>query len=478
MQLWIGVALHLFLQALFISRALLRPNRDPSSRMAWVLVILGAPVVGMLAYLLFGDATIGSRRIAKLRASLDRLPPFEQTGIHEGEGSAEVPADIEPLFRVGRTFNGFPPVGGNTATLLDEGDSPFDVMIADIDAATEHVHLLFYIWMPDATGLRVAEAVMRAARRGVCVRVMADDLGSRLLIRSPHWAKMSEAGVELQRALEVGHPLLRVFSGRIDMRNHRKIAVIDNRVTYIGSKNCADAAFHTKASFAPWVDILLRFEGPVVRQNQYLFASDWMTGDDDDLTELLHPGSVPAGPGFTAQVMASSAATRPTAVPEMFTTLMFSARRELVVSTPYYVPDDSIQAALCATARRGVDTTLILPQRNDSWIVAAASRSYYPQLLEAGVRIMEFRPGLLHAKTLTLDGETALIGSANLDRRSFELNFENNILIHDAELTAGIRARQQTYIDRADEVTHKDAENWSRRDRLWNNAVAMFGPVL
>jgi cardiolipin synthase len=203
-----------------------------------------------------------------------------------------------------------------------------------------------------------------------------------------------------------------------------------------------------------------------------------MTGDDDDLTELLHPGDTPAGPGFTAQVMASSAATRPTAVPEMFTSLMFSARRELVVSTPYYVPDDSIQAAFCATARRGVETTLVVPQRNDSWIVAAASRSYYPQLLEAGVRIMEFRPGLLHAKTLTLDGDTALIGSANLDRRSFELNFENNVLIHDMTITAEIRARQQSYIDRADEVTRADAESWSRRDRLWHNTVAMFGPVL
>lgn len=476
--LWFGVVLHLGLQAFFITRALLRPNREPASRIAWVLVILAAPVVGMIAYVLFGDATIGGRRIARLRAALDKCPPFRLTGQHEGEAGTSVPVHMVPLFEIGRSFNGFPMVRGNSATLLDEGDAPFDTLVADIDAAEHHVHLLFYIWMPDESGLKVVEAVKRAARRGVTVRAMADDLGSRLLIRSPHWQAMSEAGVNLQRALEVGLPVMRMMSGRIDMRNHRKIAVIDNRITYCGSKNCADAAFHTKARWAPWVDILLRFEGPVVRQNQYLFASDWMAQSDEDLTDLLNAPFGPVGPGFPAQVIASGAAVRPTATPEIIASLLFTARRELVVTTPYYVPDESIQAAFCATARRGVKTTLVLPQRNDSWIVAAASRSYYKQLLDAGVRIMEFTPGLLHAKTLTLDGEVALIGSTNLDRRSFELNFENNILLHDEDLTSRIRARQQSYIDRSEEVTQAHADAWSRRDRLWNNTVAMFGPVL
>jgi cardiolipin synthase len=324
----------------------------------------------------------------------------------------------------------------------------------------------------------VADAAIRAARRGVKVRAIADDLGSRLLIRSPIWAEMAAAGVMLRQALPIGFVLARPLKGRIDMRNHRKIVVIDNRITYCGSQNCADAAFEIKAKYAPWVDLMIRFEGPVVRQNQHLFASDWMAHGGDDLSALVAAPIGPIGPGFVAQAIGTSAAIRSSGMPEMFESLMYAARRELVVTTPYYVPDEPIQAALCASARRGVATTLVLPKRNDSWIVAAASRSYYAQLLDAGVRIYEFRDGLLHAKTLTLDGEMTLVGSANIDRRSFELNFENNILFADPGLTAAVRARQAEYISRSDPVSADAVRRWSMGERLRNNAVAMFGPVL
>jgi cardiolipin synthase len=157
---------------------------------------------------------------------------------------------------------------------------------------------------------------------------------------------------------------------------------------------------------------------------------------------------------------------------------MFSARHELTISTPYYVPNQPMQAALCAAAYRGVQTTLILPAKNDSREVAGASRSYYAELLEAGVDIREYVGGLLHSKTLTLDGEITLIGSANMDRRSFDLNFENNILIYDPELTQTLRARQQDYVDSADRITLEQVENWSLTRCLWNNSVAMMGPIL
>jgi cardiolipin synthase len=165
-------------------------------------------------------------------------------------------------------------------------------------------------------------------------------------------------------------------------------------------------------------------------------------------------------------------------MPEVFASLMYAARRELVISTPYYVPNEAMQAALCAAGRRGVDTTLVLPARNDSWIVAAASRSYYADLLAAGVRIFEYEGGLLHAKTVTLDGEVSLIGSANMDRRSFDLNFEGNVLFSDRALTEEVRRRQETYIAGAGPVTAENVGQWSRRRRLWNNAVGMLGPVL
>jgi cardiolipin synthase len=307
---------------------------------------------------------------------------------------------------------------------------------------------------------------------------MADDLGSRRLIRSPYWAEMEAAGVRLVRALRIGNPFLRSLKGRIDMRNHRKIVVVDNRITYCGSQNCADAAFAIKPRFAPWVDAMMRFEGPVVRQNQHLFASDWMAHTDEDLSGLVGAPIGPIGPGFVAQAIGTGAAIRSSGMPEMFESLMFASRRELIVTTPYFVPDEPIQAALCASARRGVATSLVLPKRNDSWIVAAASQSYYPQLLDAGVRIYEFRPGLLHTKSLTIDGEVSLIGSANIDRRSFELNFENNILFHDEALTAALRARQLSYIAESDRVEPAEVEAWGLRRRLANNTIAMFGPVL
>jgi cardiolipin synthase A/B len=157
---------------------------------------------------------------------------------------------------------------------------------------------------------------------------------------------------------------------------------------------------------------------------------------------------------------------------------MYAARRELVITTPYYVPDEAMQDALCASSRRGVVTTIIFPARNDSWIVAAASRSYYSELLDAGVRIFEYDGGLLHTKSLTLDGEVTLIGSANMDRRSFDLNYENNILFYDPVLTATVRRRQDAYLAHSHRVTAEAVAGWPLARRLWNNTIAMLGPVL
>ncbi|MFG1203389.1 cardiolipin synthase [Xanthobacter aminoxidans] len=473
---WVFYAAHLSLQIIFVIRALLRPHREPASRMAWVLVILLAPVVGMLAYVLFGEVNLGRKAVESLRAAVAALPPAE--GVAGPSAEAELPERHVPLFRVGQSVNHFLPVEGNRAELLPDSAATIASMVQDIDAARQSVHVLFYIWLDDASGRSVMEALKRAAGRGVTCRAMADDLGSRALIRSPLWHDMAAAGVRLATALPIGNPLLRPFKGRIDLRNHRKIVVIDNTITYCGSQNCADAAFAVKAKFAPWVDVMARFEGPVVRQNQHLFASNWMAQVEEDLAPLFAEPLPPPQPGFIAQVIGSGAGVRYSAMPEMFVALMNAARRELVITTPYYVPDEPLQAALCSAARRGVATTIVFPKRNDSWIVAAASRSYYHELLEAGVEIREYVGGLLHAKTLTLDGEVTLIGSANIDRRSFELNAENNILLYDPTFTRTLRARQQVFMDAATPVTQDDADAFSAPRRLWNNTIAMLGPVL
>lgn len=474
-MLGLGLAgLHIALQVFFVGRALLRPYREPVSRLAWVMVIVVAPVVGMIAYVLVGETNIGRGRTARLEKALETLPP--PTGTPGVE--SQLPEGTLPLFRAGTSVSGYPPVGGNTATLLASSDAAIDAMVADIDGAADHVHVLFYIWLADNNGLKVVAALQRAAARGVTCRAMADDVGSRAMIRSPHWQAMQHAGVLLARAMPIGNPLIGAIWGRLDMRNHRKIVVIDNHITYCGSQNCADAAFTPKAKYAPWVDIMVRFEGPIARQNQHLFASDWMGHGEDDLADLLRRPLPSPQPGFVAQVIGTGATVRPSAMPEIFVSVMNAARHELVISTPYYVPDETIQAALCASAYRGVETTFIVPQRNDSWVVAAASHSYYAELLDAGVMIREYVGGLLHSKTMTVDGQIALIGSANMDRRSFELNFENNILVSDPTLTAEIRARQQTYIDASVPVRVTDVAGWNWRQRIWNNTVAMLGPVL
>lgn len=468
------LALHVLVVAAAAAHILLRPHRQPESRAAWLILVLTLPYVGALAYLFVGQTNVGRKRVERLRAAFRDLPSPETAP----SSVPEKPDNHKALFAVGLSISGYAPVGGNSARLMENSNAAIDAMVADIDAATDHVHLLFYIWLADRNGTKVAEAVQRAARRGVACRVLVDDLGSRDLVRGPLWRAMAAAGVEARRALVIGNPLLRAITGRIDLRNHRKIAVIDNRITYCGSQNCADPEFLPKAKFAPWVDVLVRFEGPIVRQNQHLFASDWMGNGGGDVAPLLRQPMEAARPGFTAQVVATGPTFRNSAMPEMFETLIYTAKRSLFITTPYYVPDAAMQAALCACANRGVETTIVFPARNDDFAVAAASRSYYPDLLHAGVNIFEYEAGLLHAKTLTMDGQISLIGSANMDRRSFDLNYENNILVDDEGLTAILYARQQDYLTKCRRILPREVETWTIWRRLWNNALAIVGPVL
>jgi cardiolipin synthase len=475
----LGTGTYLLVQLGVIGRAILRPHREPASRVAWVVVIVVLPVVGIIAYILLGETNIGRRRVTRMCAVLAAMPDVAKApGMDAPNLQPKIPEPYAHLFRLGHSVNGFDPVGGNRARLLPDSNATIASMVSDIDAAQDHVHLTAYIWLPDNNGLKVVEALKRAAARKVICRIMADGLGSRSMIASEHWKAMQEAGIQVATALAIGNPLLRPLQGRIDLRNHRKILVIDNRVTYCGSQNCADPEFRIKAKFAPWVDAMMRFEGPIARQNQHLFASDWMAQVDDDLNDLLRQPLPPADSGFTAQVIGTGPTVRNSAMPELFETLMYTARQELVITTPYYVPDEAMQSALCASARRGVATTIIFPARNDSWIVGAASRSYYSDLLAAGVCIHEYEGGLLHTKSLTLDGEITLIGSANMDRRSFELNYENNILICDPTLTAEMRHRQDAYLAQSHPVTVEMVAQWPMTRRLWNNTIAMLGPIL
>lgn len=473
------IALHIIIQTALIVRVLLRAHRDPATRIAWIAIILAIPVLGIFAYMLFGEANIGSGWLARINRVRSNLPEIKKVPGYERACTAvNITERQNLLFRVGHSISGFEHVGGNSADLMVDSYNTIDKMIADINTAANHVHLIFYIWLPDKSGRKMADALVSATMRGVRCRVIVDDLGSRALINSSIWTEMKNAGISLARALPVGNPLIRVLKGRIDLRNHRKILVIDNTITYCGSQNCADPVFYPKKKFGPWVDTMMRFKGPIVRQNQFVFASDWMTWFEEDITDLLmQPIEVPKE-GFAAQVIAAGPTARYSAMPEIFETLIYSACRELIITTPYYVPIESMQGALCAAANRGVDTSIIFPARNDDFAVAATSRSYYLDLLVAGVKIYEYDAGLLHAKTLTLDSEISLIGSANMDRRSFELNYENNILFCDKTATDQLHTRQQMFLSDCHQVSLENVTGWPWYYRLWNNSLTVIGPLL
>ena len=470
--------LHSLIVAGFTLRLLLRDGMLPSSRMAWFMVILTVPMGGAALYFLFGEVDLGHRNMKQHREIVRRLRAYAPPSIYQDPAASARPeAQMRAPFLYAASVNGFAPTRGNRAELMAGPQEARDRLIADIDAARESVHILYYIWLDDTTGTRTAHALIRAAGRGVKCRVMVDAVGSRAFTRSALWTEMKAAGVELARALPIDRLVTVVLTSRIDLRNHRKITVIDGRVAHLGSQNCADPEFRIKAKYAPWVDLMVRVKGPVVAQAQLLFASDWLKQVDTPLEAFpldvsRHPG------GFEAVAMGDGPTERPRASPQMFCTLIDAALEELTVTTPYFVPDPTVIEALCSAALRGVNVALILPENNDSWVVAAASRSYYRKLLEAGAVIWEYRPGLLHAKTLTVDRQAVFLGSSNMDMRSFDLNYENDVLIEDVPLTKAICARQQEYIAQSRQVTLEDIAAWSRLRRMWQNALATIGPVL
>ncbi|MCV3270705.1 cardiolipin synthase [Roseobacter sinensis] len=477
-MIWLIVAAHVFVVVGFTTRILLRDDLSPPARLAWFVVLNLLPYLGSAVYFLFGEIDIGHRADKRHKAVFDGLKARAQGFMGTPDAADTLIGEVyRPAFHYAASINGFHPVSDNCAELLADEAETTARLVEDIDAATERVSVLYYIWLTDATGTAIADALIRAAERGVVCRAMADGLGSRGLVRSELWQRMEEAGVRCAVALPLKNPVRTVLTSRLDLRNHRKITVIDGTITYCGSQNAADPEFRIKAKYAPWVDVMLRLKGPVVAQNEILFLSDWLQATGEQFETLPLRAESVAG-GFPAQVMGDGPTERRGATPQLFSGLFASAQEELILSTPYFVPDATVLEALCAAAYRGVAVSLIFPKRNDSWVVAAASRSYYRKLLSSGCRIHEFRDGLLHAKTLTIDGQVSVVGSSNLDQRSFDLNYENNMLLQDAAITCDLRARQQSYIARSDPVRHAEVLTWPRHERIWHNVIATIGPVL
>ncbi|MGH3208577.1 MAG: cardiolipin synthase, partial [Trebonia sp.] len=440
------------------------------------------------AYLLLGETSIGHDRVRRLHEAEGRLAAHSGAGTEPGD---PVAASVSDLCR---SINGFGPTRGNRVVLLgDPAASPAEPtldcdraikgLIEAIEAATQHIHVSFYIWLDDDNGGRVADAISAAARRGVTCRIMADALGSRDFVRGPRWRQLREAGAQLVVALRDIPRMGNATVGRVDLRNHRKLVVIDNRVAFCGSQNCADPQFRVKAKYAPWIDVLLRCEGPVVRQAQHLFLSNWIaeageTGEDLYVLPAAAPEPELYDDGVVAQMFGTGPTTPGNTMSDAFVSVLYAAERELIITTPYFVPDQALLRAVCAAPRRGVETTLVVPAHNDSALVAAACRSAYPDLLRSGVRLFEYPLGLLHTKSITVDARITLVGSANMDRRSLELNFENNLLVLDPGVTKTIRDRQLGYLSESTAIEAKTVDNWPFRARLVDNAIGMASPLL
>ena len=427
------------------------PSRTtPAAARSWLLLVGFVPLLGLPLYLLLGHPWLSRERVARQARASDVIReeqrPLSALRWTPRDGAA---AEMAPLIE---RQGAFMPTHGNAVTLLDDYDASLRALLDDIGAATRQVHLLYYLMFDDPVGEAVTSALCAAAARGVTCRVLLDAVGAKRGLRA-YRARLRAAGVMVHDMLPGGLRWRR--SGRMDLRNHRKVAVIDNRIGYVGSQNLAEATF---VAGHPNRELVARVQGPVVSHLEGVFASDWYieTGERLDVRPDLsvQPQDVatqllPSGPAYPFENARDTV-----------NALIHLARHKVVLTTPYFVPDDATLSALRIAALSGVDVQLVLSATNNQTLTAWAQQSYYADLLACGVKTARNRPHFLHAKHLTVDDGIALVGSINLDIRSFALNAEIGLVCYDADVVARIRAIEADYLAHADVV---QAEAWQRR---------------
>ena len=454
----------------------LRRRIDVSTKLDWLGVIFFIPVVGLPAYLLIGDRRLGTRRSRMHAEAARRSETVQMLAVQQAhiQHPAIDPA-LQPMIRQAEVLGSMAILGEHHVDFLDDTDATIDTLITDVDRATDHVHLLTYIYAADATGRRVIEALSRAAERGVVCRLLVDAVGSRSFLRHNMCAAARSAGVQVQSMLDV-NPLRRGLA-RIDLRNHRKIAVIDGRIAYAGSQNVVNADYGHKTA-GQWYDLTGRFTGPIVSQLQRVFCEDWAYETDEHLAgDTMYPSPQVAGE-MVAQCVPTGPSQGHRDIRRVLLSAINMAQRKVIITTPYLVLDEPMEVALSMAADRGAQVVLVVPERSDHRLVSAAGHSFYEGLLEAGVHIHQYHPGLLHAKTITVDDDFALLGSANLDMRSFFLNFEINVLMYGSQITQRLRFAQSRYIN---DSTPISLAQWRRRPvvrQYLEASAALLSPIL
>lgn len=449
-------------------------RRRPKSSIAWLLLIFFLPWAGLVLYWLIGQNRLPRRRVGHHARLLEELQSLQT----RFEGHSNI---VNPELGPGQTsasvlaerLGSMPILGGNHVELISRTELVIDRIIADIDAAEHHVHLLFYIYANDNTGRRVTEALVRAVKRGVKCRLLVDGAGSRPTIKALG-SHMVNQGIDLHVALPVN--LFRRHMARIDLRNHRKLAIIDGHTAYAGSQNIVDASYGHKD--LAWHDMMVRLSGPVVSELQVVFVGDWYyeTGDLLDGVDIF-PELPPAGE-IPVQALPSGPSYPTENYQRMVVSALHAAREQVTITTPYFVPDEAFMQAIQVAVLRGVQVELIVPQRSDQLWVGAASRSYYEDLLDAGVKLYLYSDGLLHAKTMTIDDTLAFIGSSNFDIRSFALNFEINLVFYGSQVAGELRAIQKQFIENSVPLTSRYWKNRPRSQKVFQNIAKLLSPLL
>ncbi|CAM3247690.1 cardiolipin synthase [Nocardioides dubius] len=463
---WVGLAVVLTdLVLRVIALGVIPGNRKPSTGMAWLLLIVVLPIPGFGIFLLFGSARVGRRRHELQREVNARI--LERAGELPQQVGDDAPAYLSSVVQLNDRLGALPLVAGNDVTIEPDYVRSIQAMAEAVDGAQRYVHVEFYITAWDAVTAPLLEAMARAAERGVAVRLLFDHLGSRG-IPGYRDLKARLAGTEV-----AWHPMLPIMPlrGRFrrpDLRNHRKLVVVDGEVGFAGSQNLTEPGYNKPKNHQlgrEWVELMVRIEGPAVAELDAVFVGDWYaeTGELHGVEGYRAPevatGSpvrevrcqvVPSGPGYVTENNL-----------RLFTTLIYSAQRRISLTSPYFVPDESLLYAVTTAAQRGIEIELFVSEISDQFMVGHAQASYYRALLEAGVRIYRYpAPYVLHAKHFTIDDDVAVIGSSNMDMRSFALNYEVSLMMLGAPIVGELRRVEDDYRKICSELTLAE---WSQR---------------
>ena len=418
---------------------ILRHRKDPTAMLSWVLAVLLFPLVGASFYYLIGERRVRRKARRKRRRQEYILRAIATASQKEGLGESELrgseiiahPAlddGLRQLAELSTRLSHFSLTTGNAVKAFTS--DVYDELLRAIDAAKHHIHLEYYIFRPDETGRLFRDRLVARAREGIEVRLLIDGVGS-FWTRLGFLRPLLAAGGRVETFLPA-IPLRRPW--HINCRNHRKVMVVDGRVGFTGSQNIGDEHRGLLHPRGPWKETHLRVEGPAAQQLQEIFIEDWYFSSNEDLTGPKYLSRQPAAGESVVQIIPSGPDQEETVLSHIFFSALSIARKSIRIITPYFVPWPGLILAIQNAAYRGLRVEVMVPSKTDNQLVLWAGRSFYQELLRAGVRVYEYQPGMLHSKTVTIDDRWSLVGSANMDMRSFLLNFEVTASVFDEKI--------------------------------------------